>query len=47
VSRNEDGEITTKLFAPEQSSDSMMRVLGYANGASVEEPKAESLKSKV
>ncbi len=29
VSRNEDGEISTKLFAPEQNSDSMLKVLGY------------------
>ena len=29
VSRNEDGEISTKLFAPEQSSDAMLKVLGY------------------
>jgi len=29
VSRNEDGEISTKLFAPEQTSDSMLKVLGY------------------
>jgi arginine decarboxylase len=31
VSRNEDGEITTQLFAPEQTSDSMMRLLGYSH----------------
>jgi arginine decarboxylase len=29
VDRNEDGEITTKLFAPEQTSESMLKVLGY------------------
>jgi arginine decarboxylase len=29
IERNEDGEITTKLFAPEQSSESMLKVLGY------------------
>jgi len=29
VSRNEDGEITTQLFAPEQTSESMLEVLGY------------------
>jgi len=29
VSRNEDGEITTELFAPEQTSESMLEVLGY------------------
>lgn len=29
VSRNEDGEISTKLFAPEQGSSSMLKVLGY------------------
>ena len=28
---NEDGEITTQLFAPEQTSDSMMRLLGYSH----------------
>ena len=25
----QDGEIITRLFAPEQNSDSMMKVLGY------------------
>jgi arginine decarboxylase len=29
IDRNEDGEITTRLFAPQQSSDSMLKVLGY------------------
>ncbi len=29
VDRNEDGEITTKLFAGEQTSDSMLQLLGY------------------
>jgi arginine decarboxylase len=29
IDRNEDGEITTKLFAPQQSSESMLKVLGY------------------
>ncbi|NJN41347.1 MAG: arginine decarboxylase [Flammeovirgaceae bacterium] len=29
VNRNEDGEISTKLFAPEQTSDSMLNHLGY------------------
>ncbi|GAB1446145.1 MAG: arginine decarboxylase [Cyclobacteriaceae bacterium] len=29
ISRNEDGEISTKLFAPEQTSNSMLKVLGY------------------
>ena len=29
VSRNEDGEISTKLFAPEQTSQSMLNVLCY------------------
>jgi arginine decarboxylase len=29
IERNEDGEITTRLFAPEQSSESMLKVLGY------------------
>ena len=29
IDRNEDGEITTRLFAPEQSSESMLKVLGY------------------
>ncbi|MCB0493618.1 MAG: arginine decarboxylase [Cyclobacteriaceae bacterium] len=29
ISRNEDGEISTKLFAPEQTSESMLKVLGY------------------
>lgn len=30
INRNEDGEITTTLFAAEQSSESMMKLLGYA-----------------
>jgi arginine decarboxylase len=29
IDRNEDGEITTKLFASQQSSESMLKVLGY------------------
>jgi arginine decarboxylase len=29
IDRNEDGEITTKLFAQEQTSESMLKVLGY------------------
>lgn len=29
IDRNEDGEITTRLFAPEQTSASMMELLGY------------------
>lgn len=29
IDRNEDGEITTKLFAEEQSSEAMMKLLGY------------------
>lgn len=29
ISRNEDGEISTQLFAPEQTSNSMLKVLGY------------------
>jgi arginine decarboxylase len=37
VSRNDDGEITTKLFAPEQHSETMMKVLGYSNGVVPEE----------
>ena len=31
INRNEDGEITTELFAKEQTSDSMMKLLGYQN----------------
>jgi arginine decarboxylase len=30
VDRNEDGEISTKLFAAEQTSEAMMKLLGYA-----------------
>ncbi|MFM8347953.1 MAG: arginine decarboxylase, partial [Bacteroidota bacterium] len=30
INRNDDGEITTELFAPEQSSASMLQVLGYS-----------------
>ena len=33
VNRNEDGEITTQLFAPQQTSESMMRVLGYSGNS--------------
>ncbi len=29
IDRNEDGEVTTQLFAPEQNSESMLKVLGY------------------
>ena len=29
IDRDEDGEITTKLFADEQTSESMLKVLGY------------------
>jgi arginine decarboxylase len=29
IDRNEDGEITTRLFAQEQTSESMLKVLGY------------------
>jgi arginine decarboxylase len=29
IHRNEDGEITTELFAKEQTSESMMKLLGY------------------
>ncbi len=29
IDRNEDGELTTRLFAKEQSAKSMMKVLGY------------------
>jgi arginine decarboxylase len=32
ITRNEDGEILTELFAPEQSSESMLKVLGYSKG---------------
>ncbi len=32
IERNEDGEISTRLFAPEQSSESMLKVLGYQEG---------------
>jgi arginine decarboxylase len=31
IDRNEDGEITSRLFAPEQTSESMLKVLGYDN----------------
>lgn len=30
IERNEDGEITTKLFAPEQTSETMLKLLGYS-----------------
>lgn len=31
IDRNEDGEISTQLFAPEQSSEEMLKLLGYGN----------------
>lgn len=31
IDRNEDGEITTRLFAAEQTSESMLKVLGYTS----------------
>src|SRR6187402_1130000 len=39
IDRNEDGEITTRLFAPEQSSESMIHLLGYEP---LKEPVAKS-----
>jgi arginine decarboxylase len=30
ISRNENGEIETTLFAPEQKAESMLKILGYA-----------------
>src|SRR5690606_35492755 len=30
INRNEDGEVVTELFAPEQSAESMLQVLGYS-----------------
>lgn len=33
IRRNEDGEIMTELFAAEQSSESMLNVLGYSKGS--------------
>lgn len=29
IDRNEDGEISTRLFAPQQSQESMLKILGY------------------
>lgn len=29
IDRNEDGEISSKLFAPQQSQESMLKILGY------------------
>lgn len=29
IDRDEDGEITTRLFAKEQSAKSMLKILGY------------------
>ncbi|MBS1952430.1 MAG: Biosynthetic arginine decarboxylase [Cytophagales bacterium] len=29
IDRNDDGEISTELFAPEQTADGMMKILGY------------------
>lgn len=30
IDRNEDGEISTQLFAPEQTSETMLKLLGYS-----------------
>src|SRR4029078_13111023 len=38
IHRNEDGEISTELFAPEQTSESMMKILGYREEEQKEEP---------
>ncbi len=38
IDRNEDGEITTRLFAPEQTSESMLKVLGYETAVVVKGP---------
>ncbi len=32
IDKSEDGEITSRLFAPEQESDQMMKILGYSKG---------------
>lgn len=33
IDRNEDGEVTSRLFAGEQTSDSMLKVLGYESAS--------------
>ena len=38
IYRNEDGEISTELFAAEQTSESMMKILGYNEEDQKEEP---------
>jgi arginine decarboxylase len=48
IDRNEDGEISTELFAPEQTSESMMKILGYEEWQAPKRQKPTKLKvSKV
>jgi arginine decarboxylase len=33
INRDKDGKLTTELFAPEQDSESMLKILGYKDKA--------------
>ncbi|MCE2995583.1 MAG: arginine decarboxylase [Cyclobacteriaceae bacterium] len=44
IDRNEDGEISTELFASEQTSESMMKILGYEEAHAPKRQKPTKLK---
>jgi arginine decarboxylase len=46
IDMNEDGELMTSLFAKEQTSDSMLKLLGYYQEANEFEPLTEEEHSK-
>jgi arginine decarboxylase len=42
VDRDEEGKITTRVFASEQNSDSMLKILGFKDESYItSEPKTE------
>jgi len=47
IDRNEDGEITSRLFAPEQTSTSMMELLGYHANPSQKELNGQPLEKEI
>jgi arginine decarboxylase len=44
IDRNEDGELSTELFASEQTSESMMKILGYEEAQAPKRQKPTKLK---
>jgi arginine decarboxylase len=44
IDRNEDGELSTELFASEQTSESMMKILGYEEAHAPKRQKPTKLK---